>query len=262
MAKLIPLFSGSKGNSYYIGSGSGGVLIDAGRSCKQILTALDDNNIDINKIRAVFVTHEHIDHCSALRVLVKKTGMKVYATEGTMNALIRDNRLEPNAVTEVLTSPVAVGDMLVEHFSTNHDTPQPCCYRVKTSDNRCAMVATDLGTITDNVRSAFNGVDALVLESNHDVNMLKNGIYPQYLKQRILSDCGHLSNRTCAEELPDIIKNGTMRIVLGHLSQENNRPDIAMNTSIKHLADCGFKRDYDYTLDLAPEVNNGKVILF
>ena len=101
MAKIIPLFSGSKGNSYYIGSGAGGVLVDAGRSCKQIENALADNNIDIKKIKSVFITHEHKDHCSGLRVLVKKNNIPVYATEGTMNGLIKGKCLEANAVTNV-----------------------------------------------------------------------------------------------------------------------------------------------------------------
>ncbi len=262
MAKLVPLFSGSRGNSYYIGSGGGGVLIDAGRSCRQIENALRDNNIDINKIYGIFITHEHTDHCSALRVLCKKTGIKVYATQGTMEGLIRDNRLEPSAHTQVIQGSVAVNDMLIEAFSTNHDTPDPCCYRVTTQDDRKAMIATDLGVMTDNVRNAFVGVDALVLESNHDIDMLKNGPYPYYLKQRILSSHGHLSNKNCAEELPQIIENGTMRIMLGHLSQENNRPEVAVNESLIYLNEKGFRRDYDYTLDVAPVETNGKVILF
>ncbi|MGN0459576.1 MAG: MBL fold metallo-hydrolase, partial [Ruminococcus sp.] len=175
MAKLIPLFSGSKGNSYYIGSSDGGVLIDAGRSCKQIENALSNNDIDIKKIRGVFVTHEHIDHCSALRVLVKKNNLPVVATEGTMEGLIKDNRIEASAETHIISGEISLGDMLVEAFPTNHDTIEPCCYRVTTSDNRKAMVATDLGIINDDVRNAFYGVDALVLESNHDIDMLKNG---------------------------------------------------------------------------------------
>ncbi len=262
MAKLVPLFSGSKGNSYYVGSAKGGVLIDAGRSCKQIMTALSDNEIDINKIQAVFITHEHIDHCQGLRVFLKKTGIKVYATKGTMEALIRDNRIEGNADANIITSSVSLGDMNVEIFSTSHDAEEPCCYRVTTADNRKAMIATDLGIMTDVVRNGFYGVDALVLESNHDTDMLKNGIYPYPLKQRILSRYGHLSNHACAIELPEIIRNGTMRIVLGHLSQENNRPDVAVNESTMLLRERGYRKDIDYTLDVAPAETNGKVVLF
>ena len=262
MAKLIPLFSGSKGNSYYIGSSDGGILIDAGRSCKQIENALSNYDIDIKKIRGVFVTHEHIDHCSALRVLVKKNNIPVFATEGTMEGLIKDKRIEPSAETHITSGEISLGDMLVEAFPTNHDTIQPCCFRVTTSDNRKAMVATDLGVISDEVRNAFYGVDALVLESNHDIDMLKNGFYPYYLKQRILSSNGHLSNESCAMELPEIIENGTMRIMLGHLSQDNNRPEIALNESLGVLTQRGFRRDYDYTIDVAPVESNGKVILF
>lgn len=262
MAKLIPLFSGSKGNSYYIGSGAGGVLIDAGRSCKQLVSALEENNININKISAVLITHEHIDHCSALRVFAKKTGVRVYATEGTMNRLIADNRIAPGTKTEVINSPVAIGNMLAEPYMTSHDTPQPCCYRIRTADGRCAMVATDLGTVTPEIRSAFRGVDALVLESNHDVYMLKHGIYPPYLKNRILSNLGHLSNEACSAELPAIIQNGTMRIILGHLSEQNNTPAVALKESVDKLTQLGFRRDYDYTIDTAPVVTDGRVVLF
>ncbi len=262
MAKLIPLFSGSKGNSYYIGSAGGGVLIDAGRSCKQIMTALENNNIDVNKIGGVFITHEHSDHCSGLRVLVKKTGMKVFATEGTMEALIRGNNLEASADANIIKGSVSIGDMLVEMFHTSHDSSEPCCYKVTTADNRKAMIATDLGVMTDELRNAFYGVNALVLESNHDINMLKTGMYPYYLKQRILSDKGHLSNLACAEELPEIIKNGTTRILLGHLSQENNRPSVAFNESTMLLTHRGFRQNFDYTLDVAPTEYNGKVVFY
>lgn len=262
MAKIIPLFSGSKGNSYYIGSGAGGILVDAGRSCKQIENALADNNIDIKKIKGVFITHEHKDHCSGLRVLVKKNNIPVYATEGTMNGLIKGKCLEANAVTNVINGQVELDDMMIESFPTMHDANEPCCYKVTTSDDRKAMIATDLGVMTDVIRDAFYGVDALVLESNHDVNMLKNGVYPYYLKERILSKYGHLSNESCANELPEIIKNGTMRVMLGHLSQENNMPALAIKESVDYLSSMGYKRDYDYTLDVAPVENNGKVILF
>lgn len=262
MAKIVPLFSGSKGNSYYIGSASGGVLVDAGRSCRQIENALKDNNIDIKKIRGVFVTHEHKDHCSGLRVLVKKNNIPVYATQGTMEGLIKGNCLESNAVTNIISEQIALDDMLVEAFPTMHDANQPCCYKVTTSDQRKAMVATDLGVMTDVIRDAFYGVDALVLESNHDIEMLKNGGYPYFLKQRILSDRGHLSNESCASELPQIIKNGTMRVILGHLSQENNLPDLAQKESVEYLSAMGYKRDYDYTLDIAPVETDGKVIMF
>ena len=262
MAKIVPLFSGSKGNSYYIGSGAGGVLVDAGRSCKQIENALANNDIDIKKIRGVFITHEHKDHCSGLRVLVKKNNIPVYATKGTMEGLIKGKCLESNAVTNIINGQVALDDMLIEAFPTMHDANEPCCYKVTTPDDRKAMIATDLGVMTDVIRDAFYGVDALVLESNHDVDMLKKGIYPYYLKERILSKYGHLSNKSCATELPDIIKNGTMRVMLGHLSQENNMPSLAINESVDYLSSMGYKRDYDYTLDVAPVETNGKVILF
>ena len=179
-----------------------------------------------------------------------------------MNGLIKGKCLEANAVTNVINGQVELDDMMIESFPTMHDANEPCCYKITTSDDRKAMIATDLGVMTDVIRDAFYGVDALVLESNHDVNMLKNGVYPYYLKERILSKYGHLSNESCANELPEIIKNGTMRVMLGHLSQENNMPALAIKESVDYLSSMGYKRDYDYTLDVAPVENNGKVILF
>ena len=262
MFRFCSLYSGSTGNSLYVETPNTKILIDAGESAKKIVSALSNIEVDITEINAILVTHEHSDHIKGLGTLSKKYNIPVYATEGTMNGLINGKCLEANAVTNVINGQVELDDMMIESFPTMHDANEPCCYKITTSDGRKAMIATDLGVMTDVIRDAFYGVDALVLESNHDVNMLKNGIYPYYLKERILSKYGHLSNESCASELPEIIKNGTMRVVLGHLSQENNMPSLAIKESVDYLSSMGYKRDYDYTLDVAPVENNGKVILF
>ena len=262
LAKAVPLFSGSKGNSYYIGSGNEGVLIDAGKNCKQLEIALGINDIDIHSVRAVFITHEHSDHCSALRVLAKKYHLDVYASAGTLRALEMSGKLDPCIKTFVIEDSVALGDMQIQRVNTPHDAAESCCYRVTAPDGKSALVATDMGVMTDGVRRAAAQSDFVVLESNHDLDMLKTGPYPYILKKRILSDKGHLSNEACAAELVELVNNGTLRLMLGHLSEQNNTPNIALRTSVCELERAGMKYKNDFTLDVAPSVATVKSVIF
>lgn len=262
MARAVPLFSGSKGNSYYIGTASEGVLIDAGRTCRQIENAMEVNGLNMKNVGAVFITHEHIDHCSALKVLAKKYGFKVFASVGTLNALERGGKILPSADISVIENEIAVGNMLVNRIDTPHDAAESCCYRVTASDGKSALIATDLGVMTDGVREAAKQSDFAVLESNHDVEMLKNGVYPFYLKQRILSSKGHLSNAVCAGELAGLVKSGTLRLMLGHLSEQNNTPEIALATSVASLEKAGLKYKSDFTLDVAPSETRIQSVIF
>ncbi len=262
MARAVPLFSGSKGNSYYIGTASEGVLIDAGRSCRQIENAMEANGLSMKNVGAVFVTHEHTDHCSALKVLSKKYDFRIFASKGTLNELIRGQKILPDAKTDVIEKEVAVGNMLIQRIDTPHDAAESCCYRVTTSDGKSALIATDMGVMVEKVREAAKKSDFAVLESNHDVQMLKTGIYPFYLKQRILSSKGHLSNADCACELSDLVKSGTLRLMLGHLSEENNTPQIALATAISSLEKEGLKVRSDFTLDIAPSETRVQSVIF
>ncbi len=262
MAKVVPLFSGSKGNCYYIGSGNEGVLVDAGRSCKQIEQALALNSVDIAGINAVFITHEHIDHCSALRVLAKKYKLDVYASKGTMDALINSHKVESETKLHIIEREAVVGDILVNRIDTPHDAAESCCYRVVSPDGKSALIATDMGYMTDGVRAAAAMSDFAVIESNHDIEMLKTGPYPYPLKRRILSDRGHLSNEACAVELAELVKGGTLRLMLGHLSEQNNTPGIAIRTSAAELERAGLKYNSDYTLDVAPAEATVKSVIF
>lgn len=262
MAKLVTLFSSSGGNSYYIGSSGQAVLIDAGRSCKQIEQAMMSNNLDMRSVRAIFVTHEHSDHCSGLRVLASRYGITVYASNGTMDALERDGRLDSRFTTDIIESKVSLGDMLIERIDTPHDAAESCGYRITTADGKKAIIATDMGIMLPSVRTAISECDLAVVESNHDVNMLLSGPYPYPLKRRILSDHGHLSNTACAEELPGFVRAGVRRLVLGHLSKENNTPDVAYATALCALQQEGMKLGEDFTLEVAPRETNGKAVLF
>lgn len=262
MAKAVPLFSGSKGNSYFIGSSGEGVLIDAGKSCKQLEKALELNSINIKSIGGIFITHEHIDHCNGLRVFAKRYGIKVYGSLGTLTALEESGRLDPAINTQVIEDRVAVGNMEVVRCNTSHDARESCCYQVVTADDKRATIATDLGVMTDSVRQIIRESNFAVIESNHDIRMLKLGSYPQSLKQRILSDKGHLSNDACAQELADFVKSGAVRLMLGHISENNNIPALALNTNINELSKAGMKNGIDFTLSTAPPETLGKAVVF
>ena len=262
MAKFVTLFSSSRGNSYYIGSSGQAVLIDAGRSCKQIEQAMELNNLDMKSVRAIFVTHEHTDHCQGLRVLASRYGINVYASEGTLEGLVENNALCDKFSADVISKKITIGDMLIERVDTPHDSKESCAYRVTTADGKKAMVATDMGIMLPSVRNAISKCDLAVVESNHDVNMLMSGPYPYTLKRRVLSDRGHLSNVACAQELPDFVRAGVKHLVLGHLSQENNTPDVALVTSLCALKEAGMQENQDFTLSVAPVQTNGKAILY
>lgn len=264
LARFCPLFSGSSGNAYYIGSSNEGVLIDAGRSAKQLVNMLDNCEIEPKAIQAIFVTHEHSDHIKGLRVLASRFHIPVYASAGTLSALLDMGCLEGDFPVEAITADgIECAGMLIQPFLTPHDSAESVGYRVFTADGRSAAVSTDLGYMTDTVRGALCGADLIAIESNHDVGMLRNGPYPYPLKRRILSRTGHLSNLACADELYRLAEHGTTRFVLAHLSAENNTPELAYQTSVCSLSLCGMKEGVDYTLHVAPRENlAGKAILF
>lgn len=262
MAKIIPLFSSSKGNSYYITGNNEAILVDAGRNCKQLEQALLSNEIDTRTIKAIFVTHEHIDHCSALKVFAKRYDLPVYGTKGTLDTLIKSNKVDAAAKLCCIEDEVALGDMLIQRVTTSHDAAESCGFHITTADNRRCAIVTDTGFLTQSALSALTNSDMAVIESNHDIDMLKNGPYPYVLKQRVMSMTGHLSNADCSKVLPSMVESSVTRILLAHLSAENNTPRLALDTAIAVLSGAGMKRDSDYTIDAAPIEYNGKSIVF
>ncbi len=262
MSKICPLFSGSTGNSTYIGTKSGGILIDAGASCKSIRTALQSINTDLNEIKAVAVTHCHDDHIKGLRVVLKQTGACLLATEKTVETLIEKGCvLSETKIIITDSSPVMVDDMELSSFATSHDSVGSCGYTVGFSDGKRFSLCTDTGVLTDEIRAAITGSDVVLLESNHDIDMLKKGPYPPFLKVRILSDKGHISNSVCAGEVLRLFKNGTTRFILGHLSLNNNTQLIARSTSESVLMDLGAKNGKDYILSVARPNSNGVTVI-
>jgi len=249
MPKLTPLFSGSSGNSAYIGGTSGGVLVDAGVSAKRMAAALAGIGVDPGRVGAVFVTHEHDDHVRGLRVFCERHGVPVFATEGTLRALERMGALTAKMRAEPMPpGGVEANGLLLRPFATSHDAADPCGYTCEAGDGEKYAVATDTGYLTDHVKEALRGCDTVMLESNHEVTMLQNGPYPYFLKRRILSDQGHLSNAACADFLPALLRTGAGRFYLAHLSRENNTPQLAYACAKAAFDMAGAREGIDYEL--------------
>lgn len=262
MSRFCPLFSGSSGNCTYIGCSGSGVLIDAGVSAKGITAALEQLELSPSSIQAIFVTHEHVDHVKGLKVFAGKNHIPVYASATTLEALEASERYDQRTEARPINGEaVSLANMRVSRFATSHDCAGSSGYVVETADGRKIAVCTDLGYVSDEVRAAITGCDLVLLESNHDVMMLQNGPYPYYLKRRILSDSGHLSNAGCAAELAGLIKAGATRLVLGHISRENNYPELALASARATLTDGGFKEDLDYLLRAAPPAGGRMLVL-
>ena len=261
MARLVPLFSGSTGNSYYIGSRSAGLLLDAGRSAKQLEQMMLRCGVDPLAIQGILVTHEHSDHISGLRVFAKKYGLPVFTSPGTLNALGEETLSQIDV--RPLTDGLELAGMTVTSFPTSHDAAQPTGYRVVTEDKRTVTLCTDTGVLTPQALEALTGADTVILESNHDPEMLRTGGYPMHLKLRILSDHGHLSNAACAGVLAQLHRSGTRRFLLAHLSRENNTPGLALEAAQAALTRAGLVNGVDYWLQAAaPENLTGDPILF
>ena len=264
MAKFCSLFSSSSGNCTYIGSENSGILIDAGVSAKRITSALTDRGIDPKSIKAIFVTHEHTDHIKGIRVFASNLSIPVFATEGTLNGMREANMLTEKFSANGISygEEREIDDMLIKSFKTPHDSLQSCGYTVTFSDGKKISVATDLGHITDEITDNISSSDLVLIESNHDIGMLENGDYPYFLKRRILSDVGHLCNEKCAETVRFLLEKGVTRFYLGHLSEQNNIPDLAYQTTYAALCEAGAKNGIDYLLTVCPKENDRGIIKF
>ncbi len=245
MFKATPLFSGSSGNCVYVKYGDEEILIDAGVSFKRICLALEHIGTSINNIKAVLVTHEHTDHVSGLGVLSRHTDIPIYINERSASyfEMPLDELYSGHAVVRNPNERIIFDGFEANVFATPHDSVGSVGYHFTFADKTRFALATDLGHLTDEITSYLLGCDKVVLESNHDIKMLKEGPYPFPLKKRILSDNGHLSNDACAEFVPKLVESGTKKIVLSHLSAENNTPGLAYETSALSLAEAGFTPD-------------------
>lgn len=263
MLRYCSLFSGSSGNCTYVGTADAGLLIDAGVSAKRIETALLRREIEPGSIRAVLVTHEHSDHVAGLRVLCKRYGWPVLASQGTLDALAAADKVTPEQPLFLLQAErtVSVGDFRITPFDTPHDSRQCFGFRIE-GGNRAMAVATDMGYAPAGLPAHLQGCQLVHIESNHDPVMLANGPYPDYLKRRIRGEGGHLSNQACAALLPGLVEGGTTRIVLAHLSRHNNTPDLADRTACAALQAAGQTVGRDCLLWVASPEDSQPITYF
>ena len=228
--RLCSIASGSSGNCIYVGSDATHLLVDVGISGKKIESGLNSLGLGGNDLDGILITHEHSDHISGLGVLARKYEIPIYATRGTITAIRRTKNLgnlDDDLFREIKEdSKFTIKDLTVNPMRISHDAAQPAAYRFSYGSKKVA-VCTDLGIYNDYTVECLKGMDALLIEANHDVNMLQVGPYPYYLKQRILGDRGHLSNENSGRLLSRILHDRLQAIVLGHLSKENNLPELA-----------------------------------
>ncbi len=239
--KAISLFSGSGGNCTLIDTGKKRILIDAGGSAKAICQALSEVGSDIALINGIYITHEHSDHTHALDVLLKKHPVPVHIMKSTFAALgvKQGTALHACAVIHDDEYTDDIGsDCTIEAFLVPHDSV--CCVGYKITDrNESIGIVTDIGYVTQRVYDCLCGCRSVMIEANHDIEMVKRGSYPDSLKRRILSGGGHLSNRDCAQISGALARQGTKNILLMHMSLENNSPEIAFNEVSESVSKYG-----------------------
>jgi len=263
MARIYPICSSSGGNATFIGTRGHGILIDVGCSFRALKSSLDLIETSMSDIEALFITHEHIDHIKGLLRLTKMTKIPVFASPGTIAQLrtaVREVIPEEVRLYDIIHEPYQSADFEVTAFHTPHDTPESVGYTVNYCGRRLA-VCTDLGKVTAEVEKSLLGCEAVLLESNYDPAMLaKNLNYPAELKRRIAGDKGHLSNNAAAELCAKLVESGATKIILGHLSRENNTPATAEKCAVDYLKSRGMRRDRDYILEVAPVMTQGRYI--
>lgn len=235
---LCSIASGSSGNCIYVGSTNTHVLVDAGLSGKRTESGLNSIDRTLKEMDAILITHEHSDHIKGLGVLARKYELPIYATAGTIEAIRQTNQV--GTIPEGLFQEIQpdetfrVGDLNVFPFDISHDAAQPVGYRLE-CENKSIGIATDLGQYSDYTVEKLKHLDALLLEANHDVNMLQVGSYPYYLKRRILSAEGHLSNENAGRLLSRLLHERLKAVFLGHLSLENNYDKLAYETVCQEI---------------------------
>ncbi len=247
--RVISLYSGSSGNCTLIEAGEHTVLLDAGGSAKALITALEGVGSNIMRVTDIFITHEHSDHTHALAALLKKHPCRVHITDPSADALnIPENTLLSTClVRHGAEFSYELGELHIDAFPVPHDSFACVGYKF-TYQGKSVGIVTDIGYVTQTVYDCLCGCHAVMIEANHDREMVRRGSYPAMLKARILSGGGHLSNDDCAEISGAWARQGTKKLLLAHLSEENNTPDIALET-VKKATDpygvdvCAAKRD-------------------
>lgn len=264
MSKFYSLFSSSKGNASFIGSPAGGMLVDAGATCRKLVQSLRLTALCRSRAGNLYHPHPHRPHQGAAGIS-EPAPVPVYGTAETLAQLRVLDKFPQNAdLREILPAETIHTDTVaVTAFATMHDSPGSCGYRFELSDGQTCAVCTDLGCVTPEVKKGVYGADLVLLEANYDPNMLRNGPYPEMLQERIRGKYGHLSNGDSAGMAEALIAHGTTRLILGHLSENNNTMPLAQQTVLEHLQEQGMRRNQDFLVAgvLAGRIETGGDLL-
>ena len=241
MFKFCSLYSGSTGNSLFVETDNTKVLVDTGESCKKIVEGLSSINVSADEIDAIIITHEHIDHVKSLGTISKKFNIPVYANTETWDAMPtqRDKIETHNIKTFKIKEPFEIGDLRIKPFSIPHDAANPCGFNI-CHNNKKISIATDLGHMNSEILTNLENSSFILLESNYDTNILKCSPYPYQLKMRISGPNGHLSNDMAGKTISTLISTGLNQVMLGHLSKENNFPELAYKTVVETLLENNY----------------------
>ncbi len=262
MFKFCSLYSGSTGNSLFVETPNTKILIDAGESAKKIITALSNINVDISEINAILVTHEHSDHIKGLGTLSKKYNIPVYANKKTWQAMPDQSaKIELNNQKFFNSNKdFLLGDFKIFPFSIPHDAAEPCGFNIYYNNSKIS-IATDIGHIDANIINKLENSSFILLESNYDPEILKCSTYPYSLKQRISGPNGHLSNILAGQTISYLLPRGLKSVMLGHLSKENNFPELAYKTVMNELIENNKNFDtYSFSLSIAKRYEPSSII--
>lgn len=261
---LVSITSGSSGNCIYVGTDNTHILVDAGISCKRIEAGLQSIGLKADELSGILVTHEHSDHIQGIGVMARRYGIPIYATRGTISGIL-ESKCAGDIPTDLFTIVEAdkcfdIDELSINPVRISHDAKEPVAYRIN-NGKRSVGVCTDLGMYDDYIVDNFKGVNAILLEANHDVNMLQVGRYPYPLKRRILSDRGHLSNENSGRLLCELLHDDLSTILLGHLSEENNLAELAYETVRLEIMmnECKYQPE-DFELIVASRSERSKLI--
>lgn len=260
MARIYPICSSSSGNATFIGTSGHGILVDAGCSFRALKNALDLIDTRMENIEAIFITHEHTDHIAALEQIIKHTRIPIFAPLPSVDVMKAERKIPEDAQLYDSRDGYKSAAFEVSCFDTSHDSVDSVGYRIIFNKQHFG-VCTDTGVVTDAAKAALKGCTTVLIESNYDETMLrKNPNYSAHLKRRIMSEHGHLSNEDCAAFCETLVRGGTRRLILGHLSRENNTPATAKNCTKNFLEQRGMLEERDFTLNTAPIMTDGEYI--
>ncbi|MGD9901072.1 MAG: MBL fold metallo-hydrolase [Spirochaetales bacterium] len=258
--KVVTLGSGSKGNSTYIETDGAKILIDAGFTISELEKRLNLIGVEASNIDAIIITHEHSDHIKGVANFNKKYGTKIYA-HSNLWGILEDKlgKIKLDEREEFFVDPFKINDLIIESFELPHDASYCVGFSLYNEGSKVS-IATDLGYATKNIVEKLKNSNLLILEANHDISALRaNTKYPSYLKRRILSNKGHLSNESAGQVLLELVNCGVQQVVLAHLSEQNNTPQIAFETVRDFLNKYGIIEGKHIFIDVAPQDKIGNI---